>query len=172
MTWCDDKIEKFGDFAPGVKSGVTDKEEKKEIINNTRQEKNIENNPPGVTETTDVIPETNYDASVMPVPKISHDWYQTETTIVVEIRIKKLSAETVKIEMEPTSLSVTAKLPSGSDYSLELDLAHPIVPDQSSYKILSTKLEVKLRKAEDCNKTRGNQWLTHKTNRRMVKSRE
>ena len=51
--------------------------------------------------------------------------------------------------MGDTNLSVTAKLPgSDSEYSLELDLAHPILPDQSSYKIMSTKVEIKLRKAE------------------------
>ena len=67
----------------------------------------------------------------------------------MEVRIKKLTANAVKIEMGDTNLSVTAKLPgSESEYSLELDLAHPISPDQSSYKIMSTKIEIKLKKAE------------------------
>ena len=30
--------------------------------------------------------------------------------------------------------------------SLELDLAHPVIPDQSNYKVLSTKIEIKLKK--------------------------
>ena len=34
------------------------------------------------------------------------------------------------------------------DFSLELDLAHPITPDQSGYKVMSTKIEIKLKKAE------------------------
>ena len=34
-----------------------------------------------------------------------------------------------------TDLSVTAPLPTGSEYSLELDLAHPVVPAQSGYKV-------------------------------------
>ena len=80
--------------------------------------------------------------------QISHDWYQTETQVVVEVRIKKLTGEMVKVEMGDTTLSVTAKLPTGSEYSLELDLAHPILPLQSSYKILSTKIEIKLKKCE------------------------
>jgi len=37
---------------------------------------------------------------------------------------------------------------SGSEYSLELDLAHPVVPAQSGYRVLSTKIEIKLRKGE------------------------
>merc|ERR1712181_163507 len=80
----------------------------------------------------------------MPVPKISHDWYQTETQVVVEVRIKKLKADECKIEIGDTNLSVTAPLPTGSEYSLELDLAHPVVPAQSGYKVLSTKIEIKL----------------------------
>ena len=51
--------------------------------------------------------------------------------------------------MGEANLSVTAKIPgSESEYSLELDLAHPIKPLESSYKIMSTKIEIKLQKAE------------------------
>ena len=48
------------------------------------------------------------------VGRITHDWYQTETQVVIEIRIKKLGADMVKVDIGDTSLSVTAKLP-GSD---------------------------------------------------------
>lgn len=80
------------------------------------------------------------DPQAMPVPKISHDWYQTETQVVVEVRIKKLKADECKIEIGDTNLSVTAPLPTGSEYSLELDLAHPVVPAQSGYKVLHTNI--------------------------------
>ena len=73
---------------------------------------------------------------------------QANSQVVVEVRIKKLTGEMVKVEMGDTTLSVTAKLPTGSEYSLELDLSHPILPLQSSYKILSTKIEIKLKKCE------------------------
>ena len=79
------------------------------------------------------------DPQAMPVPKISHDWYQTETQVVVEVRIKKLKADECKIEIGETNLSVTAPLPTGSEYSLELDLAHPVVPAQSGYKVFLIK---------------------------------
>ena len=80
------------------------------------------------------------DPQAMPVPKISHDWYQTETQVVVEVRIKKLKADECKIEIGETNLSVTAPLPTGSEYSLELDLAHPVVPAQSGYKVICLQL--------------------------------
>ena len=81
-------------------------------------------------------------------PKIKHDWYQTETQVVVEVRIKGLKSEDVKVEFGPSALSVTAKLPppSSSEYSLELDLAHPIVEAECSHKVLGTKLEIKMKK--------------------------
>ena len=88
--------------------------------------------------------------NAMPAPKIKHDWYQTETHVVVEVRIKGLNPAEVKVTPEVTTLSVTAKLPdgSGSEYSLELDLAHPIVPEKCTHKVMSTKLEVKLAKRD------------------------
>jgi len=133
MSWCDEKIAKFGDFAPGVKQEAT------------KMDIPVDEKP---NNSTPMEVEPTPDPSSMPVPKISHDWYQTETMVIVEVRIKKLAADQVKVEMHPASLSVTAKLPTGSDYSLELDLAHPILPEQSSYRILSTKLEIKLKKGE------------------------
>ncbi|KYN00020.1 Suppressor of G2 allele of SKP1 like protein, partial [Cyphomyrmex costatus] len=46
-------------------------------------------------------------------------------------------------------LSVSAKLPSGNEYSLELDLANFIVVEQCTYKILPSKIEIKLKKRDD-----------------------
>jgi len=37
-------------------------------------------------------------------------------------------------------LSLSIRLPTSSEYSLELDLAHAIVPDQSQVKILSSRV--------------------------------
>lgn len=45
-------------------------------------------------------------------------------------------------------LSVSALLPSGNDYSLELDLAHPVVSDQCSHKVVPSKIEIKLKKQD------------------------
>lgn len=43
---------------------------------------------------------------------------------------------------------MSAQLPSGNEYSLELDLAHAIVPDQSIHKIDPSKIEIKLKKQD------------------------
>ena len=53
------------------------------------------------------------------------------------------------MDIGDTTLSVTAKVPSSDkEYSLELDLAHPVTPAQSSYKVMTTKIEIKLKKAD------------------------
>ncbi|KAG8226333.1 hypothetical protein J437_LFUL009910 [Ladona fulva] len=81
-------------------------------------------------------------------PKIKHDWYQTETHVVITVLVKNVRPEDFKVEYHETALSCSAHLPHGSDYSLELDLAFPIVPSECSYRILSTKIEIKLKKRD------------------------
>lgn len=82
-------------------------------------------------------------------PKTRYDWYQTQTTVVVNVMLKNVKKEDCTINIEPKAVSVTVKLPGGSDYSLELDLAHEIIPEKSVSKIMSTKIEIKLRKSEE-----------------------
>lgn len=82
-------------------------------------------------------------------PKIKHDWYQTETAVVVELRVKGCQSDDVKVEFTDKTLSVSVKMPnSPSEYSLELDLAHPILPEQSHVRTLATKIEITMKKAD------------------------
>jgi suppressor of G2 allele of SKP1 len=170
-TWCDEKIAKFGDDAskksktPAQPSEPADSAQPSDpaptatqpnepatIKNSTSESKqsgveasSSATNPSSSASAESKSAETSNE---MPAPKIKHDWYQTETHVIIEVRIKKLDPKDVRVEFQDVSLSVTAKLATGSDYSLELDLAHPVIPDQSSFKVLSTKLEIKLRKGE------------------------
>jgi len=160
MSWCDEKIAKFGDVAP---TATTVPESCKEVNkisslkisamakqaeNVTSEQSKISPVKQGYEAATGVenaaADIAAQEALAMPVPKIKHDWYQTETHVIVEIRLKK--KENVHVDINESSLSVTARLPSGSDYCLELDLAHPISPDKSSHRTMSTKIEVKLAK--------------------------
>lgn len=86
------------------------------------------------------------------VPKPRYDWYQTETQVIVTLMIKNVKEENVNVEYGDQTLSATVKLPSGSDFSLELDLAHAINPAQCKTRIMSTKVELKM------NKTEGIRW--------------
>ncbi|KAI9146125.1 SGT1, suppressor of G2 allele of SKP1 [Paraphysoderma sedebokerense] len=82
-----------------------------------------------------------------PQTKIRHEWYQNDNYVIVSVFIKKVDPSSVSINFQPNTLSVSIKLANGSDYSLELDLAHETVPSDSKYEVLSTKVEIKLKKA-------------------------
>ncbi|KAI1241834.1 hypothetical protein IHE44_0005336 [Lamprotornis superbus] len=45
-------------------------------------------------------------------------------------------------------MNASVRLPSGEDFNLKLDLLHSIVPEQSTFKVLSTKVEIKMKKPE------------------------
>lgn len=77
-----------------------------------------------------------------------HSWYQTQTHVVVDVMLKNVQSDQLDLQIEDRSLSVTVKMATGSDYNLELDLSHPIFAQQSSYKIMKTKIEIKLKKQE------------------------
>jgi len=100
--------------------------------------------PAEVTATKD----GNKDVNAVLPSKIKYDWYQTDTHIVLSVMIKNQNADHVTCDFSPHNLSFSAKLISGSDYCLELDLAHEIVPKQSSYRVISAKVEIKMKKAE------------------------
>ena len=134
IVWCDEKIAKFGPKVEqmGKEPGVKKSEPK---INSGEAK-----NPPSDTPKVPLIP---------PETKIKHDWYQTESTVVVEVRIKGLNKDQVFVEFEPRELSVTATIPGkNSDYNLEVDLAHDIQPEKCTYRVLSTKLEIKMLKKD------------------------
>ncbi|KAI8483851.1 Suppressor of G2 allele of SKP1 [Branchiostoma belcheri] len=86
-------------------------------------------------------------AAPPPVSK-RHDWYQTETHVIVTVMIKGMKKEDVQVDYDTTTLSAVFKQPSGTDYVLDLDLAHPIVKEQCITKVLSTKVEMKMKKSE------------------------
>ncbi|RUO95611.1 SGS domain-containing protein, partial [Jimgerdemannia flammicorona] len=67
--------------------------------------------------------------------------------MTVSVFMKNVDKDTVDIQFSERALSVTIKMPTGSDYSLELDpLAHEIIPAESRFEVLSTKIEIRLKK--------------------------
>ncbi|KAJ3379154.1 Suppressor of G2 allele of SKP1 [Lobulomyces angularis] len=62
--------------------------------------------------------------------------------------IKNVKKDTVTIDFTENSLSLLIKLPTQTDFTLELEpLSHKIAPSDSKYSVLSTKVEIKLKKA-------------------------
>ncbi|EFB24676.1 hypothetical protein PANDA_003941, partial [Ailuropoda melanoleuca] len=80
--------------------------------------------------------------------KIKYDWYQTESQVIITLMIKNVQKNNVNVEFSEKELSALVKLPSGEDYNLKLRLLHPVIPEQSTFKVLSTKIEIKMKKTE------------------------
>jgi len=78
--------------------------------------------------------------------QIKHDWFQTASHVVVTIFAKKVKPEDIKVNIQEKSVEVAIVLSTGSEYQLNLDLADTIVPSQSKYELMSTKIELKLQK--------------------------
>uniref|UniRef100_A0A8B9UTY7 SGT1 homolog, MIS12 kinetochore complex assembly cochaperone n=1 Tax=Anas zonorhyncha TaxID=75864 RepID=A0A8B9UTY7_9AVES len=75
-----------------------------------------------------------------PSSKIKYDWYQTESQVIVTIMIKNAQKDDVRVQFSEKEMSASVRLPSGEDYNLKLVLLHSIVPEQSTFKVLSTKV--------------------------------
>ncbi|XP_060899469.1 protein SGT1 homolog isoform X1 [Labrus mixtus] len=82
------------------------------------------------------------------VPPVKHDWYQTESQVIVTVMVKNVPKDGVCANFMEKELSASIGLTSGENYDLSFHLLHPIVPHQSSFKILSTKVEFKMKKTD------------------------
>ncbi|XP_053165824.1 protein SGT1 homolog isoform X2 [Hemicordylus capensis] len=80
--------------------------------------------------------------------KIKFDWYQTESHVIVTLMVKNAKKDDVNIQFFEKELNALVRLSSDEEYSLQLHLLHSIVPEQSTFKVLSTKIEIKMKKPE------------------------
>jgi hypothetical protein len=79
---------------------------------------------------------------------IKTEWYQTDEAVVYSVLIKNCKKENITIDFEPTELTVNIKLDSNREQQILVNLAHEIIPEKSSWEILSTRIEIKLIKKE------------------------
>jgi len=78
---------------------------------------------------------------------VKMDYYQSASDVIVTLFLKAQSKDDFDIKFTPESFRVGAQRPDGTYYHREVILAGKINPDQSAFKVLSTKIEVRLRKA-------------------------
>lgn len=77
--------------------------------------------------------------------RIRYDWSQTSFSLNIDIYAKKVKDEDVSLLMEKNTLKIEIKLEDGSIFSLVLDpLYEEIVPEKSSFKLFSSKVEITL----------------------------
>lgn len=87
-----------------------------------------------------------------------HDFFQTATHVTVCIFAKSVKKDSIQVTIKkkqvcflswhnwPLKLEVIIQLGEGKEYSLDLDLCGEVVPEESRYDVLSTKIEIKLKK--------------------------
>jgi suppressor of G2 allele of SKP1 len=80
-------------------------------------------------------------------PKFRHEWFQTATHVTVEVFVKGRKKDQVKVQFQSRNIDVSIALDGGSEYNLNLDLADEIDLEGCKYEVLSTKIEIKLKKS-------------------------
>ncbi|PRD22220.1 UNVERIFIED_CONTAM: Sugt1 [Trichonephila clavipes] len=81
-------------------------------------------------------------------PNVKYDWYQTESHVVLNVLVKNVKPENVRVDIIDSKLNCAAKHADDSDFSLALHLAHEIQTPQTRWKVLPSKIEIKLPKVE------------------------
>lgn len=79
-----------------------------------------------------------------------YDFYQTPVNVIASFFLKKINKETAKVEFQPKQLVLDLATTDSPPkrYAAEIPLFGPINTAQSSYKILGTKIELTLAKAD------------------------
>ncbi|XP_058181982.1 protein SGT1 homolog [Rhododendron vialii] len=104
------------------------------------------------SESTDKTVETTQDSkavvsSVKP-PKYRHEFYQKPEEAVVTIFAKGVPHSSVSVDFGEQILSVTIDVPGEDAYTFVPRLFGKIIPAKCKYEVLSTKIEIRLAKAE------------------------
>ncbi|KAI5811660.1 HSP20-like chaperone [Peziza echinospora] len=76
------------------------------------------------------------------------DYYQTYSDVIVSVFAKKVDKERAKIEFKPRNLILDIPMPDNKRYKADIPLYGPIDPEKSTYMVLTTKVEFKLKKAD------------------------
>ncbi|KAK5658707.1 hypothetical protein OQA88_1516 [Cercophora sp. LCS_1] len=96
---------------------------------------------------------------------VRHDFYQTPMSVIASFFLKKIDKATAKVEFRSQHLDLdlpTTDAPVPKRYKSEVPLFGPIDVAKSSFKILGTKLEVTLVKAD------GSSWPVLRSDERLT----
>ncbi|XP_010448681.1 PREDICTED: protein SGT1 homolog A isoform X1 [Camelina sativa] len=81
-------------------------------------------------------------------PKYMHEYYQKPEEVVVTVFAKGIPKQNVNIDFGEQILSVVIDVPGEEAYYLQPRLFGKIIPDKCKYEVLSTKIEIRLAKAD------------------------
>jgi hypothetical protein len=81
--------------------------------------------------------------------EVRNDFYQTATTVIASLYLKKIDKEISKVEFKDANTVVLdLRTTDKKRYQTEMPLSGAIDPEKSAFKIMGTKLELTLAKAD------------------------
>lgn len=110
------------------------------------QTKKVDSTPTPTAATSPARPAT---VAQTPADKIRHDWYQNNDKVYFTLLAKGVPKDKATIDIQPRSLTISFPLQTSSDYDFSLEpLFAEIDPSASTFSIMSTKVEVVLKKSQ------------------------
>lgn len=82
-------------------------------------------------------------------PKYRHEFYQKPEEVVVTVFAKGIPSDSVVVDFGEQILSVTIESPGQEAYHFQPRLFGKIIPSKCKYVVLSTKIEIRLAKADN-----------------------
>ncbi|EKG19274.1 hypothetical protein MPH_03137 [Macrophomina phaseolina MS6] len=82
------------------------------------------------------------------VESVRSDFYQTSTTVIASLFLKKIDKATSTVELSASNIKLDLRTTDKKRYTTDMTLFAPIDPAASAFKIMGTKLELELRKAD------------------------
>lgn len=77
-----------------------------------------------------------------------NDYYQTATTVIASLYLKKIDKSTAIVTFHPTHVDLDLRTSDSKRYATDFPLYATIDPEKSKFRILGTKLELTLAKAD------------------------
>ncbi|KAJ2018705.1 Cochaperone protein [Coemansia sp. RSA 2337] len=104
---------------------------------------------PLTTPKPEPIVEEEEEVEVRPArPTARHEWYQNDEYVILEMFIKRVQKDAATVEFSDQGVSLSVKMATGSENNYEFDpLMHAIVPNESTFEVMSTKIEIRMKKA-------------------------
>ncbi|KAJ3236847.1 hypothetical protein HDU81_010313 [Chytriomyces hyalinus] len=90
---------------------------------------------------------TDPEADIEQNVECRRDWYQTPTTVIVSIFAKKVDKAATTVEFFEDKVAINAKFQDGKKYVETIPLALPVDAPNCKFLVLSTKIELVLKKA-------------------------
>lgn len=81
-------------------------------------------------------------------PLLSTDFYQTATSVMATLYLKKIDKASAKVNFSPTTIELDLPTSDNKRFKQTFNLYAPIDVEKSSFQIMGTKMDLNLAKAD------------------------